>query len=367
MDVMMRKWIDSIEKGCLKMTAHSVVSTLSIRKKILFSLLYALMLAVACIIGGELIVRAKGGTPWKPYELSVKVSPGGRFFQKSATLGYTLIPGDYAVTLPDGYVFNTTHMPNGLRATHPRNTYGTNSVKPEIWIFGCSYTYGWSLNDSETYAWLLQEQFPEYEVVNFGVNGYGTIHSLIQLKEALKRRCPPAVVIVAYASFHDDRNTFLRDRRKAIVPWNKLGPLVQPYARLDRQGGLVYSFAQVEYWEFPFMRSSALMHFLEQKYNQLQDRLCPSHKVSKALLLEFSDLSREYKFNLVVAGIADYFLTKEMMTYLNKKGINQVDISVSSSDDKYKNLPHDDHPNALANRLFADKLKSYLMERHLLP
>jgi hypothetical protein len=143
--------------------------------------------------------------------------------------------------------------------------------------------------------------------------------------------------------------------------------LVQPYVRLNRQGELVYSFAKVEYSEFPFMRQSALMHFLEQKYNQLQDRLCPSHKVSKALLLEFADLSREHKFNLVVAGMADYYLTREMMTFLEVKGINHVDISVNSSDDHYKNLPHDDHPNALANRLYADRLAAFLRGQRLLP
>jgi len=39
----------------------------------------------------------------------------------------------------------------------------------------------------KTFPWLLQERFPQYEVVNFGLNGYSTVQSLIQLREALGR------------------------------------------------------------------------------------------------------------------------------------------------------------------------------------
>jgi hypothetical protein len=94
------------------------------------------------------------------------------------------------VTLPGGYSFTVTHFPSKLRITHPLATYTDRRSKPEIWIMGCSFTHGWSLNDQDTYPWLLQARLPQYVVVNYGVEGYGTLHALLQLREALTTQPP---------------------------------------------------------------------------------------------------------------------------------------------------------------------------------
>ena len=71
-----------------------------------------------------------------------------------------------------------------------------------------------------------------------GVNGYGTLQSLIQLRAALAQRERPWLAVLAYGAFHDVRNTFLRKRRKRVAPYSRLGPLVQPYADLGPDGAL---------------------------------------------------------------------------------------------------------------------------------
>ena len=126
-----------------------------------------------------------------------------------------------------------------------------------------------------------------------GWEGNGTIHALLQLREALHTRPPPVVAVYAYAGFHDERNTFLRRRRKGVALWNRLGPLTQPYARLTATGTLRFAFAAVEYRELPLMRSSALVHFLEMTYNQVEERVADSHEVSKRLVLEMASLARQ--------------------------------------------------------------------------
>src|SRR5262249_52730306 len=88
--------------------------------------------------------------------------------------------------------------------------------------------------------------------------GYGTIHSLIQFRDALKAKTPVVAVLV-YGDMHDERNTFLRSRREVVALYNKLGPLDQPYARLDQRGKLRYAFANVQYSELPMVRHSALI------------------------------------------------------------------------------------------------------------
>ena len=220
----------------------------------------------------EVVVRLNGFTPYRVSTAAIEVNPGGKWFMKHPTLGYSLIPGKFIITLGSRYSFNVTHLPNTLRITHPIDGYlNKDKQKEEIWIFGCSFTHGWGLNDEETYPWLLQERFPEYEIVNFGVGGYGTIHSLTQFREALEIKTPKLAVL-AYASFHDKRNTFIRNRKKQVQLTKQLGPIFQPYALLDSQGRLQYSFSDVEYREVPLMRHSALVHFIENLYNVYEER-----------------------------------------------------------------------------------------------
>jgi hypothetical protein len=326
-------------------------------------LLFSILVALG---GAEAAVRGLGYQPWQVKDIKIAVEPGGKFFTPHPTLGYTHLPGKFQVTLPDGYTFEVTHLADTLRITHPLNTYGVGSRKDEIWIFGCSFTHGWTLNDAETYPWLLQAQMPEYEIVNFGVSGYGTLQSFIQFQEALAKRPQPKLVILAYASFHDQRNTLLRLRSKQIVPWNKLGSIVQPYATLDEQGNLNVAIAEMTYREFPLMRDSALMNLIETTYDyKVEDAFYESHTVSKAIIREFSRLAKAHAVELVVAGLLSDPLTADMLAYSREQGITTVDISVDLSIPANRNWPHDPHPSPAANRRYAQKLASCL-ERDVL-
>ena len=343
------------------------------KKALLYAFVGSLTLAIV-IVESEAFLRSAGIKPWRTDDVAIKVSPGGKLFIKHPTLGYSHIAGEFTVTLGDGYSFNVTQLPDTLRITHPLDTYGGANHKKKIWIFGCSYTHGFSLNDEETYPWLLQKRFPEYEVVNFGVSGYGTIHSLIQFREAFNVGPPPEIAVLAYASFHDLRNTFLRTQRKRVAPWNKLGLLMQPYARLDGDGKLHFHMADVVYSEFSLMRRFALAHFVEMEYDEYEEWRNRSHDVSKMLVKEMAQLAKEHGVRFIVAGISHLSerggpwgrvtagddTTTEMLHFLQKHGISSVDISVDERLEKYNNLPHNGHPNARANKEYADKLESFL-------
>jgi len=349
----------SLDRAIENMSTPKESIRLSRSRKALFAGLSLLIPTLVFVVSAEAILRAMGAEPWRVREISIEVHPGGKFFTKHPILGYSHIPGEFEVTLRTGYTFHVTHLPNTLRITHPIEQVeeeGGTRTKEEIWIFGCSYTHGWSLNDEETYAWLLQERLPEHEIVNFGVSGYGTIHSLLQFRDALEARTP-RVALLVYAQFHDDRNTFSRSRRKRLAPWNRLGPLVQPYARFDRKGELRHSMADVVYPEFPLMRHLALAHFIEQKYNELEARWLRSHAVSESLVEEMADLAREHGVDFIVANIQG---PDEMMKFAEKNGIANVDISVDDRIAENTNRPHDPHPSALANRQFADRLEPVL-------
>jgi hypothetical protein len=335
------------------------------RRSLLFSILFLAILSVSVLISAEFLLRLKGERPFQTTHVEIDVEPGGRFFAKHPTLGYTHIPGQFRITLKGSHSFTVTHRNNTLRITHPLETYRPESSKDEIWLFGGSFTHGWSLQDKETYPWLLQKSFPKYEIVNFGVSGCGTLHSLIQFQEALKKRKNPRIAMIAYASFHDSRNTFLRSRRKAIAPWVRLGPLLQPYARIKKGDSLIISMATVEYHEFPLMRRSALFHFIEKRYNRIEDRFYESRKVSQAIITDFYRLATLNGIRLIILGVTSDPATFDMLEYAQSQGIDVADISVDLSKKENTNLPVDGHPSARANVQYALKLETLLNKLEL--
>ncbi len=332
--------------------------SLSRRKKILFVLAFNTLLVLLCLFGAELALRWKGLRPWTfPPPDFISETPG-TYYRNDPTLGYLSKPGEFRFTQPGAYTFKMTHLGNGLRITHPLETY-SGKEKKEIWIFGCSFTQGWTLDDEETYPWLLQENFPDYEIVNFGVAGYGTVQSLLQFREALEKGKKPALVIGTYASFHDMRNALTRAWIKTLMTFSGLG-VTRPYMRLARDNQVQLFYAPLKYHEVPLARYSALANYLDDTYNRSLESSYHSHEVSKAIIEEFYRLCKANGIDFVVAGIYSDATTNEMLEYCNSKGMMTVDISVDLSIKKNTNLPYDSHPSAIADQQYAEKLESFL-------
>src|SRR5262249_55624405 len=146
---------------------------LSGRKKTIFSIFVTSFCVGISFVFAELVVREKGHRPWLSPVPYVAIQPAGNYFRPDPVVGYLPRPGRTMIELPGQFSFSMTHLSNGLRITHSLDTYPSSSKKA-LWIFGCSFTHGWSLNDEQTYPWLIQQNFPEYDVVNFGVEAYST-------------------------------------------------------------------------------------------------------------------------------------------------------------------------------------------------
>ncbi len=315
-----------------------------------------LALLVVAVVG-ELILRASGFKPFAAHPADIRVEPGGKLFRPLPDGGFAHCPGAFQVTLPTGYQFRVTHGTNGLRVTHPPLAVDV-KARPELWILGCSLTHGWSLNDEDTYPWRVQAALPEFEVVNGGVSGYGTLHQRLQFQELLKQRGKPAVVVVAYGRFHDFRNTYVRIWQKGFAPYNRLPDLAYPFARLNSADQLSYDATPATYAEWPLQRQSALVHWLEQQANVVQEEWVGSHEVSRALLTNWAALCAKEGLPFVVAGISSD--AAPMLEWCRANRLRAVDISVPLTEPGNTNAPHDGHPSAKANEVYAERLVAFL-------
>ncbi len=77
-----------------------------------------------------------------------------------------------------------TVWPDTSRASRPQQE---KPCKYRVLLLGCSCCFGTGLEDRNTFAWQLNEQFPDVCFDNFGVYGYGTYNCLLREQQCLNR------------------------------------------------------------------------------------------------------------------------------------------------------------------------------------
>ena len=322
-------------------------------RKTLFYFILVLFSALLLLLVAEVAARIIGYLPWRPTPRNTVVQPGESFFVKDDRLGYAMKPGEFNLILNDSISFQTKHNSAGYRTSGNK---AESSTYPQIWMLGGSFTYGWGVNTSEAYPAKIQQAFPEYEISNFGVGGYGTLHALYQLKDRLATGKRPTAVILAYASFHDQRNTCSRYWMKAIAPQALLQGLAFPCARIDLNDQLVYTMEPVTYSPWFGMKISAFIHALEGMKCKADERRRNSPEVSRRLIMEINEICAKRSIPFILAGIEPDEATVLMLERCNSDGVVTIDISVDRSQLGMSLEPWDPHPSAAAHQVYAEKL-----------
>ncbi len=74
-------------------------------------------------------------------------------------------------------------------------SYGKDPQKTRILMLGDSFTFGENVSDNETYSHYLQQMFPNAEIINAGIHGYGYDQMLVLLKEEGIKYNPDIVIL----------------------------------------------------------------------------------------------------------------------------------------------------------------------------
>jgi hypothetical protein len=214
-------------------------------------------------------------------------------------------------------------------------------------VYGCSLTYGVAIPADETFCSLLQGMFPTWRVENHGVSAYGTSHNLIQL-ERETRWNKPNLVSFCWIEQHLLRNV-------AAISWVKhlSEPRTQPTEeRMPRAALGPDGTLEMESVRFPRLDLLGIdfADFAPNRY--YVDLVC------------FRLFERA---NAIVTGYGGHFFVTTLQGHLSavlagllaKSGIPVVDASLTGNE--YLCLPDDFHPNALANRIYAERIHDYLL------
>jgi hypothetical protein len=225
--------------------------------------------------------------------------------------------------------------------------------KRTLSVYGCSFTFGNAIAAKETFCSLLQAMLPDWRVENHGVIGYSTMRNLIQLERATRWN-KPDLVAFCWIQHHLLRNI-------ASIPWIQTIsenqsrdvaaaglPGQQARAGLDVEGALEMRSVRVPRHDLLGIDCSDFvpdLYYLE--------------------LVCFRLLERAHQ---LVAGHGGHFFVTTLQGHpsatltrrLAESGIPVVDASLNGKE--YLCLPDDSHPNALANRIYAQRMHGYLSQ-----
>ncbi|MCB9231455.1 MAG: hypothetical protein H6581_07325 [Bacteroidia bacterium] len=321
---------------------------------------YLIFILLLLAVTAEITVRLMGYQPWSP-PLRNSASPDGKpFFLHHETYGFLPDPAARLYTLNDQLTFHTQHNKEGFRLTS--QIENDTLKRDEIWILGGSFTYGWGIETEESFPFLLQNQLPELKIRNFGVPAFGPHQSFDLLHNQLGQSPKPKMVVLAYASFHNQRVTCNDFWLKALAGLQATEGFYYPWFRLEN-GEQKRGMQKVAYHPLPGQKISAFVHFLEIQGNHAQEKNLQSFQTTRELLEDMVDFCRENQITFCLAGLEPDAETVAMLDYFRQMdGVVVCDISVDRSEPGMSLEPIDPHPSAAAHEIYAEKLVNCLLE-----
>ena len=228
----------------------------------------------------------------------------------------------------------------GYRTTSSASS--TEHSRPEIWLYGCSYTWGWPLNNEDTFPFLLQASASDYTIRNFAGNGYGTVHALLHLRHELRHKASrPLVVVVVYNQFHLKRNvaapSTLREYRFVQGQMDFSG-FQHPRAELSGDGLLSFELVPLRPSDEPDPTAEYMEAVTIAILDEIKD-LCDTHAILPVLAVQ-SDVSFD-----------------RVTQHCSEVAYHVIDMSLPwPLPNEYQLLPFDGHPNQAAHQQYAAML-----------
>ncbi|MGH7801665.1 MAG: hypothetical protein ACREOW_13740 [Thermodesulfobacteriota bacterium] len=266
---------------------------------------------------------------------------------------------------------NFTVDENGLRITpFPKSS----SVKGDVIFFGCSYTYGAGVNDSETMPYqvgLMSKR--NYRIYNFGYLGYGPHQMLSAIENGILENIvghddKPKILIYQAIFGHIKRST-------GRPPLDDHGPRY----KLVQNGEVFYSGHFDDNHIIPqSVKQKLINKFLIYKKIVQSDKSLRARDVDLFLGIvnaskkRFEDLYPRSKFYMIWWDSPGKEFKEHNEKILNALKRMQIKVYLISdilpdyenNKSTYQLNPHDTHPNALAHKIIAKHIIDNILDEY---
>ena len=323
-------------------------------KKTVFAALTITLTAAICtpaIFHAYDIFSRRLGVLYTP-TLRIQSPTGSAFALADPALGYRLNQGVFRLTSYGGEgggqsrSFTATLDAEGHRVTSA-DAPPDGDARPVLAVFGCSYSWGWGVDDRDSFPWLVQREFPAYQVVNFSQPGYGSVHSLVQLAGLVRQARTIEYAVFTYNPFHLERNAAAPSHLKGLLNANfepaRKGEMLYPKASLV-DGKLSIDMIKI------------------REGGDAEPSQAQMLAITNAIFAEIIKICKAHGITAVFArqgGSAD----DPVAGFARRAGFEVLDLAVDLTDDRFTFAPFDPHPNALANKTYAKKLGDWLRTR----
>ncbi len=261
--------------------------------------------------------------------------------------------------LDDETIYDVTYTVDdeGHRVT-PKNP----DAKIAVLLFGGSFTFGQGIEDNETFAHKLAEQLgSNYQVINYGVPGYGPHQMLAEIEVGLPEYKQYSTILAyyTYISTHEIRAA-------GGKTWASKAPrYMLEDGKLTRKGTFQDNppfFWTKGFWTkippnsfFEGIKSALIPHLLP--YNTTEKRMELTEAIVEKSASEIHKNTAHSKFTIL--AWPPYAMDKFSPKWQKESAIEIVDVSTwlpNSNQDMEKYRLKDLHPNALAADLVAKQL-----------
>ena len=274
----------------------------------------------------------------------------------------------------DNFVYNpifpqVSTNSKGLR-DKKEYSYENRNNKFRIVVIGDSFTFGHRVSNNETYSFLLERMLDNVEVINMGVEDYGTDQQLIYLKEeGVKYK--PDLIILGFMSDSIHRNILLFSdfaKPRFILKSNKLvltnTPVPGPEAILRKDK---FHLKSLDYFSIYLERIKDITGYTEQKEEKItraifEDITHTATSIGAQVL--FLYIPWEQDLNVIIPEemfFMNFYKPKEIL-WLNLKPIlkkYQEEAGIHLWDD------YTGHWNQDGHRLVAEILKEFIEDRFM--
>ena len=288
---------------------------------------------------------------------------GVGLFRNDSCLGYALtknLKATYDEILIDkskhdtSYIFKTVIKTDSL-GNRFTDIPGMQTRKKYAVFFGCSFTFGVGVQDTQTIPYYFAKYDTNYCVYNFGVGGYGTQQILAKLQHtSIRKLIKQDSGICFYIYTYPQLGRVIGDK----LTYTSFGhdfpyygykhDSLHCFGTFGRNRVLISSF-------YTLMNKSNVVNYFNINFplRQNADHYKLTCDIIQKAYQEYKKQFHNESFYVVV-----YPTSEEILKYLKYYNIKVIDLSkiLNFYDKRYYISDYDRHPTALAHELFAKKL-----------